>query len=266
MRSVVAAAWLIASATACHQTPEPKAACRCPPEAAHVDANGSVPPGLHETLARAGMRFGDFACNSQNRYGTDLNAAAEAGARKLLQILSPGAAGQTDRALVEQLEDASLWLMVRALLVDGDNNNFGAIILKDRYWSDEQSQRHPLVVFRTAFVPDPQRSGSCYQSLLQAGHVRHVVNLYDGDMLVSDLVAGERQAAAEAGASYVRTAELGYGQWRYAVRDATAADGGVDEAMQTAGQLIREQILALAASHRAVTSSSTAAGACTAPA
>src|SRR5204862_37924 len=53
------------------------------------------------------------------------------------------------------------------------------------------------------------------------GGVRHVINLFDGDIPVDDLVAAEQRAATARGATYrIATDEpRGYGPWRDLLRN-----------------------------------------------
>lgn len=211
-----------------------------PPESPRVRSSGSVPPGYYSALERGGIDPGALACNSQNRYGSDLREDARAAAQRLLAELD-GAAGAGTR---EALVDVVFWSMVRTLLVEGDNNNLGAIVLDGVTWTDGSGRSRPVVVFRSGFTPSPEEPGSCFDSLLTAGGVRHVVNLYDGEMAVDDLIDGERRAAEARGASYVVTTEEGYGAWRDALRHAGDGDDSRRHALEDLARLIREQILA----------------------
>src|SRR5206468_3796342 len=104
-----------------------------------------------------------------------------------------------------------------------DNNNFGALALRGRTWTDRDGKVRPVLIFRTGFTPRPGEPGSCVESLLGVGGVRHVVNLFDGDIPAADLVAAESAAAQRTGATY-RTATddaaggTGYGPWRDQLR------------------------------------------------
>jgi hypothetical protein len=133
--------------------------------------------------------------------------------------------------------------MVREVLLEANNNNLGAIILKGHTWTDAEGKTHPVVVFRSGFLPKPGAPDSCYQSLLTQGHVRHVLNLYDGKMKVDDLVAAEAAAAAAQGAMYVEAAKLDYGEWRYALKGQDPSAKGYKEAVANLARLLKEQIL-----------------------
>jgi len=225
------------------QQPVATAALR-PPESAYVVTSGSVPPGFYETLSRAGIAPEALACNSENRYSHELRDDASVAADHLLDGLEANEVTPDPEALHDSVRDVVFWWMVRAVLVEGDNNNLGAIVLADHWWTDEHGVRRPVVVFRSGFTPDPAAPGSCYSSLLEAGGVRHVVNLYDGEMVVDDLVGGERRAASAAGASYVVTADKDYGTWRNALREEVQPGPERDAALADLGRLIRQEILA----------------------
>jgi hypothetical protein len=145
--------------------------------------------------------------------------------------------------LEDHLLDHQFWWMVRTLLLEGQMNNLGAIVLKDRYWTDDEGQRHPVIVFRTGLTAEPDQQGSCYRSLLESGQVRHVINLYDGEISVEDLVAGEQAAAESVGATYVRTAEMDYGHWRETLRTHMEPSAERADAMKSLARLIRDQVL-----------------------
>ncbi len=230
-----------ALAPACRHAAAPSAVNPRPPESPHVVSSGSVPPGFYATLASGGIAPGSLACNSQNRYSHELRDDADTAADRMMARLPPTTIGIGD--LHGEVKDAVFWWMVRAVLVEGDNNNLGAIVLADHWWTDENGVRRPVVVFRTGFTPDPAAPDSCYASLLAGGGVRHVVNLYDGEMVVDDLVDGERRTAAAAGASYVVTADGDYGTWRAALREEIQPGPERDAALADLGRLIREEIL-----------------------
>jgi hypothetical protein len=231
---------------ACQKQEIQKKTWDSPPESSFVRENGSVPPGQISTLARANIDPGCLNCNSQNRYAQNLKPNSEVSASRLMEKLTPYLKKldpSQEKELKEALEDHMMWCMIRAVLIDANNNNFGALVLKDKYWTDKEGNRHPLTIFRIAFTPDPQGENSCYRSLLTEGHVKHVINLYDGEMYVDDLVAAERAAAEELGASYVRTAELDYGHWRDTIRKHPEQGPEREKATQNVVRLIKEQIL-----------------------
>ncbi len=217
-----------------------------PPESDVVMEGGSIPEGFNAALRTGGIDPDCITCNSQNRYGNNLKASSDESAKKLFTKLIPYLKSlNTDlkKELSDELEDHIMWAMVRGVLIEGNNNNLGAIVLKGKFWTDEKGIKHPVVVFRTAFTPDPARENSCYRSLLDKGMVKHVINLYDGEMELDDLIKGERDTAKEFGASYVRTAELDYGKWRYTIRKHPEPGKEREKATENLARLIKEQIL-----------------------
>lgn len=217
-----------------------------PPESTYVKPDGSVPPGFRAAIKASGITPGCITCNSQNRYGSLLKPSADESAVKLKKKLKPFLkdleAGQK-KHLMDELEDHIMWAMVRGVLIEGDNNNFGAIVLKGRFWTDADGKKHPLVIFRTAFTPSPEKKDSCFRSILECANVKYVINLYDGEMELDDLIKAERETSALLGASYVRTAELDYGHWRAAIRSNPEKNEKRDIATKNFARLINEQIL-----------------------
>ncbi len=199
-------------------------------------------------LVQAGIERGALACNSENRWGQDLRGDAVAGATEMIEAL--GAARPSDptarAALHDRLRSMLFWRMVRAVLIEGDNNNLGAIPLAGRTWTDARGTVRPVVVFRSGVTPAPDAAGSCFRSLLEHGRVRHVVNLFDGKIPVADLVAAEQRAAGAAGASYVTATDEdggGYGRWREALKERYDDPAARAAAFAAIARLIREQIL-----------------------
>jgi hypothetical protein len=233
---------------ACQQqaTQPQKQALDFPPESPIVKEDGSVPPAHRANLAASKVDTGCITCNSQNRYGPTLKPNSKLSASMLMEKLTPylkDLEPAQKEELLKELESHIMWWMVRTVLIEAGNNNFGALVLKDRYWTDEEGNKHPLTVFRAAFTPDPRAQQSCYRSLLEKGRVRHVINLYDGEMYMDDLVAAERSAAAEFGASYVRPIELDYGHWRGIIREHPEPGPEREGATKNVARLINEQIL-----------------------
>ncbi len=212
-------------------------------------ADAIAPPVDLALLRRAGIERAALRCNSENRWGTDLRGDSVAGAADLVAALGPAAPTDDDaRAeLQERLRSMLFWRMVRAVLIEGDNNNLGAFPLLGHTWTDADGTVRPVVVFRSGITPTPEAPGSCFRTLLEDGDVRHVVNLFDGKIPVADLVAAEARAAAAAGASYVTATDEeggGYGRWREALKEHYDDPVRRGEAFHAIARLIQEQILA----------------------
>ncbi|MCS6915608.1 MAG: hypothetical protein RMK29_00130 [Myxococcales bacterium] len=210
----------------------------------------TVPEDWGPALLRsAGVDPAQIRCNRDNRWGDTLRQDAQAGAAELMAAAGPALrplSTEEHAALQKKLQGILFWRMVRAVIIEGNNNNIGVIALRGRSYIDSSGRRRPLLVFRSGLTPSPQAPGSCFQSLLQAGGVRHVVNLFDGDIPAADLVAAEARAAAAAGASYTTASDdsAGYGPWRELLRNHYDDPERRLQASRSVARLIREQILA----------------------
>jgi hypothetical protein len=179
------------------------------------------------------------ACNGENRFGAMLRADAEAGARDVV-----GVVGSVDETQRKKIEKILFWRMVRAVILEGENHNAGVVALRGLTFRDGDGSERPVLLFRSGFTPSPDSAGSCFSSLL-AGGVRHVVNLFDGDIPVADLVADERRAAERAGATYSVADDSagGYGPWRETLRKHYDDPEQRRVASLAVARLIRERIL-----------------------
>ena len=233
----LALASLLTTAGAAARSPAPPPA---PP--AHEDWSPAQ-------LKQAGIDAAKIRCNRENRWLATLRPDAKEGAAELMTLLAPSLKPITEpqRAeLQKKVLGVLFWRMVRSVLIEGNNNNLGAVTLKGRTYVDKAGKRRPVVLFRSALTPFPEAPGSCFQSLLDAGGVRHVVNLFDGEIPAADLVAGETRAAAQAGASYTTASDDagGYGTWRDTLRSHYDDPEKRQKATMSVARLIREQILA----------------------
>ena len=180
------------------------------------------------------------ACNGENRFGAMLRAEAEAGARDVVAVV-----GSVDEAHQKKIEKILFWRMVRAVILEGENHNAGVVALRGLTYRDAGGREGQVLLFRSGFTPSPDAPGSCFSSLL-AGGVRHVVNLFDGDIPVADLVAAERRVAERAGASYAIAGdegEGGYGPWRETLRKRYEDVAQRRAASLAVARLVRERIL-----------------------
>jgi len=202
-------------------------------------------------LRSAGVDPRAIRCNRENRWGALLRGDADAGAQEVAAALGThfGNIAEPQRAqIVKKIRDIVFWRMVRAVLLEGDNNNFGVLPLPIAPSREIAGQAGPLLLFRTGLTPAPEKKGSCFQSLLEAGRVKHVVNLFDGDLPADDLVAAEQRAAKAAGATYHTATDAegqpdAYGPWRDALRKHWNDRAKRDAALRNLARLVREQIL-----------------------
>ena len=212
-------------------------------------ASAGVAPVDDALLRAAGIERAALRCNSENRFGADLRAESVTGAGEMVAAM--GAAAPVDPTARAELQDKLrtllFWRMVRAVLIEGNNNNLGAIPLAGRTWTDGAGKVHPVVVFRSGITPTPDGDGSCFRSLLEHGGVHHVVNLFDGKIPVGDLIAAEGRAATAAGASYVTATDdgggAGYGRWRDTLKEHYDDPAQREAAFRAMARLIREQVL-----------------------
>lgn len=216
-------------------------------ESKTVRENGSRPLGFFKALSIANISPDSLNCNSQNRYSKELKPFSKVSAKILYNKISPFIKTELNESqnyeLNDILEDHVMWAMVRGVLIEGNNNNLGAIVLKNHFWTDKNGRKQPLVIFRTAFTPFPQKKHSCFSTLLKNGKIKHIINLYDGEMNLKDLIKAERETSERYGATYVRTAELNYGYWRSAIRKHPEKGPELSKATDAVARLIREQIL-----------------------
>ena len=202
-------------------------------------ADDLLTPPEQALLAADAVSVADLRCNSQRTWNPTLRTEAKAGAQGMLadlQALGVTVPADQGDAARKVLADALSWRMVRATIVDGNQNNLGVVAVRDRTTADGR----PLLLFRAGFTPRPDQADSCLQSLVAAG-ARHGVNLYQGPMPTADLAQAERETFSRAGGTYFNVqddAELA--TWRDELRDDPAA---TQKAMQAVARVIREAIL-----------------------
>jgi hypothetical protein len=219
-----------------------------PSSPAVARADGPTPstllPSEAEAMRKAGIDPTALHCNGIQTWNPHLREDAKAAATDLLMDLDKlGVKVPPDKleAARKLLGDVVMWRMVRATLVDGDQNNLGAIAVP----RVKTRAGVPLLLYRTGFTPKPEAPESCYATLVQAGGVRHVVNLYGGPMPTTDLETGERATVQAAGGTYFTAREASGPQknWREEMREGQdpqvvmqAVAAVVDEVLQPGGQ------------------------------
>ncbi len=194
-----------------------------------------------QAMRAAGIEPSNLRCNGVQVWNPRLRAEAKAAALEMLADLDklgvPVPPDKVDAAR-KALTEVVMWRMVRATVVDGDQNNLGAVAVP----SVKTRAGQPVLLFRAGFTPRPDAPDSCYRSLVEQGGVRHVVNLYAGPMPTADLEAGERATVTAAGGTYAtaRDATGSQANWR---EDLRAKAGQPDqqakrEAMQAVAAII----------------------------
>lgn len=223
--------------------------CAAPPQAAprHAplisDADGKttdveVAAALRRERAQLPSAVA-AACTSDNAWHPALSAAARAAAEEIVDAL-PGVGVEVPAAqrgaAVDVVRKRVFWSVVRNLLIGARLHNVGVFVVPGHSTADGQ----PLRIYRSAFTPAPGKPGSCVRALLDAGGVRHIVNLYAGPMTTQDLEDDERRAVTAADGTYANARDdARAANWREHARE-----GGADrEAMQAVAAIIRDQIL-----------------------
>ena len=179
------------------------------------------------------------ACRDATAWHPALKAEAQDSADDALALVearSGPVAEPARTALRKELRNQQMWRIVRNLLLGGQLHNYGTFALPTVRKADGQ----PLRVFRTGFTPTPGDPGSCVRALLDAGGVRHIVNLYAGPMVTQDLESAERAAVERAGGTYDTARDAADAQhWREDLHE----QGDMAAAQQAVAGLIRRSIL-----------------------
>lgn len=204
------------------------------------------PPGAGRTataLAGQAIDRGALRCNDHRVWSTALGHEAQVVADEAVASLRRAGIPLPDEALqpaLKPLRSAMMWGLVRSLIIAGNHNNLSVIALPGL----RTAAGRPVLLFRSGLTPRPERPDSCFASLVGAGGVRHVVNLYAGPMVTADLEAGERKTLEARGGRYflAREAPAKMARWRDDLRQSEGA-AGRKAAMAAVAQLINEQIL-----------------------
>ncbi|TNE43623.1 MAG: hypothetical protein EP343_32935 [Deltaproteobacteria bacterium] len=192
------------------------------------------------------------ACTSFTEWSLLVYPNAKRSASLIMKELTPhlktALSAPQKKKLLKSIRTHVMGAIVRTDILSKRQHNLGVIKLKGRYWDDTTGVRHPLLIFRGSFTPAPTKPGSCIQFLLNQANVRHLVSLYDGDLLdVDDLRQQEKQAASKAQASYVETRDFNkrYGHWRHALQQKATFNNpkALRKVMKQVAMLIQEQIL-----------------------
>jgi len=202
---------------------------------------------MDAALQAEGIDLDEIACNTDVVWADRLGDDADAFYSDIEASISPHLKRLREperQALAEQVSDLAMNWFIRVLLIHGDFNNVGAVVIPTITWG-EGDEHHPLIVFHSGTTPFAEDEGSCFRSLVRQGHIRHVVNLYDGDVPLRDQIEAESRVAAQLGADYIDLSQVDhtYGNWREIAGDAAATEEQRQAAMQGIARLIREQIL-----------------------
>lgn len=166
--------------------------------------------------ARAQNPLIGTTCNSRQLWSTTAYPLSKVAGRQFLkEAVRHGVTLPVDvtakKALLKSTRSAVFWWMIRVLTVEGGRHNSAALPLRGFTTRDGK----PLWLVRSGYTAQPSRKGSCYAGLVGGGGVRHVLNLYDGDMFTDDLDAAEQSVVTAAGGTYAHPTNQG---WRGATR------------------------------------------------
>lgn len=194
-------------------------------------------PGASQVLREAGIDPADIHCNSSMYWYSELDLYADKAADEIAGVLSVEFDAEKRKATSRIL----LGYLVRSMFEHLKPNNLGVMRLKGRFYESDDG-RHPLLIFRSGVMTDADEPGSCLQSLLGAGRVRHVINLYGSSFPLHDYIKAEMQAAEAAGGTCHNEAESNR-PWRELIEKPDQYEQNVKTAMQRIAELIKTQIL-----------------------
>lgn len=185
-------------------------------------------PGLlpveAEAMRAGGVEPGRLHCNGRQSWNAKARTEAKAATSEMLGLLQElGGSIPEDKfdAARKAVTDVVFWRIVRTTIVDGDQNNLGAVPVRGLL----TRAGRPVLLFRAGFTAHPDQPGACFRSLVEQADVRHVVNLYAGPMPTADLEAGERSTVKSVGGTYVTARDAAGDQrnWREDLRESEAA-------------------------------------------
>jgi len=194
-------------------------------------------------LVQAAGDLSSITCNGKQFWNATLRVESKVSAEEMLTELKrlgmeipPEKSEIARKALTEIL----FWRQVRTTLIDGNYNNLGAVAIAGGKTVDGK----PLYLLRTGFTPQPQLPNSCFQTLVRAAHIRHVVNLYQGPIPTEDLEHGEVGVLNAVGGTYsnARDPAQHSANWREDLRQDDDA-AAKNQAMQVVAHIINDLLL-----------------------
>lgn len=205
---------------------------------------GDLTAGSASALKQAGVPRAAIRCNGRQVWNSSLRADADATVDEIMAELSAfevEVGPDKQKPLRKRLRSRVMWRLVRNLLIAGHHNNLGVVALPGVKTADGR----PVLLFRSGFTPDPDAADSCFQSLVRAGRVRHVANLYGGPMHTTDLEQAERAALQKAGGTYflARGASGAAADWREHLREGADAKAAQLAAHKAVAAIINDNLL-----------------------
>ena len=190
----------------------------------------------YETIVASAIDANALHCNGHRAWSTTLNEHVSETTNAILKALPASNSTESQKAVSKTV----FWRLVRSAIIDGNLNNLGAIRLR----GVQTTTGEPVLVFRTGLTPTPAQEGSCVHSLVHGGKVRHIVNLYAGDIPSKQLEEQEAAVIKAAGGTYfsAREAPAELAHWRDEVRDHATPEEWRKPA-QALAKLINEHIL-----------------------
>jgi hypothetical protein len=188
-------------------------------------------------LKQQGIELDKILCNSDMYWQPELSEYTARAVREVAQILST----EPTQAQVEKAKHAILGYLVRNQFMLLKSNNMSAIRVKDHFYT-KNSEKYPLIIFRSAVMTDAPQPDSCYQSLLTHGNVGHVINFYGGTFPFYDFIEQEKAVAASYGVDYHNEAETNR-RWRGLIEKEADFQVNKDQAMATVAEIINTQVL-----------------------
>ena len=173
-----------------------------------------------DTTARRGPLIGT-SCNQAQLWSTTAWPMSKVVTKDLLETAARhGATLPTDATQRERLEKAMqgavFWWTIRSLTVTGERHNAAALPLRGL----KTRAGSPLWLVRSGYTANPGAAESCFNGMVNRGGVRHVLNVYDGEMVTADLDAAEAQVIRAVQGTYVHSTKAG---WRGAMRQSWQA-------------------------------------------
>jgi hypothetical protein len=197
---------------------------------------------MRGTLKAAGVDPDGLACNTRVRWERALNRYAKeivAGIARKWKIAPDEAAR---RAAVHH----ALGYLVRSYFDQVAPHNMGVTALRGHTYRDARGRRRQLLVYRSGLTIDDRVPGSpsrCFESLVQAGGVRHVINLYGGTFPFYDVVAAEKTRAKALGISYFDAATAAELQFRRMIEKPADYGRNLAAAMKRLAALVNRHLL-----------------------
>jgi hypothetical protein len=238
LRSLAALALGLMTAACGPATKVVKRPTSIPTSRATTDNRVTDPMTIAE-LKKAGLHAEQIRCNGKVMWFPKLHHLAKQAAAELAQREKR----TLDRAQHKRNTRVLLGYMVRLIFQVVGTQNLGAMQLRGMSYTDAQGQEHPLLVFRSGVTTDVTRKASCLRSLLTAGQVRHVVNLYGGTFPLHEFIRAERKLCKRLGATHHDSAANERIEWRGLIKTPSRYAKNRDKAMKRVAVLINQRVL-----------------------